>query len=367
VSFPIKTPCVNLELAVEGSPMSLGECLRRKGHENGFNTIRLFAATLVLFSHAFPITTGSNQHEPIFACSRGQATLGSLAVGAFFVISGFLISNSFERSSTFKNFLRKRTLRIMPALVASCVLLGCFVGPLLTNLSLPAYFQHPELWSFMGNMVFLPDPYILPGVFRDRILPAANGSLWTLKFEVACYLAAAAFLWFGRRKFILVLLSWLSAMVLARVMDTGGGIQYYVAYGAYLFRFFGSGMLMYLLRDRVPVRWDLAVGALILTMGSIATPLFMEVAATFGAYALLVFGYKCAPSFRALTAKGDISYGVYIYAWPIQQLVAPLCAGMSAPWLWNIALALPITLVAGCVSWMLIEKPAIELKRQSAK
>lgn len=216
----------------------------------------------------------------------------------------------------------------------------------------------------MANAAFLPHDLTLPGVFADHPVQAANGSLWTLKFEVACYVAAAAMLFLAGVRRRLVLAAWLGSFLINIWLDSGGGQQglyFYLGTLAYLYQFFGAGVVMYVFADRVVIRRKLGWAAAMITVAAIFTPVFNQVAATFGAYALLVFGYEAPAWFRRATARGDISYGTYLYAFPMQQLVLPLSAGSVAL---NIALALPLTLLAGGASWKMVEKPALSMKRR---
>ena len=348
--------------ATDMIPSSLEEKLRSGGHkDNGFDTIRLIAAALVLVSHSFPIGIGSNEAEPLNMITRGQTTLGGLSVAVFFFISGLLISNSFDASSSLRAFALKRVLRIMPALVAVCLVLAFIVGPACTELPLVPYFEHA--WRFMENAVFLPTDYALPGVFSSHPIVAANGSLWSLKFEVACYIAAALLLAARRRRLVIPLVLWLSSFVVARSFSGGhgqSGADFYLGTLAGLYRFFGAGVVFYLLRERLLLNARVAWVALLVTLLSAATPFFMEAAATCGAYALLVFAYRCPTWFRRLTARGDISYGTYVYAFPTQQIAYSVVG--PHPWLIT-AVALPITLALATISWILVERPALKMKR----
>jgi peptidoglycan/LPS O-acetylase OafA/YrhL len=341
---------------------TLGEKLRQREHnQNGFDTIRLIAAALVLVSHSFPISMGSNAEEPLSVLTRGQSTLGGLSVAAFFFISGLLISNSFEVSSTLSSFVRKRALRIMPGLLVVCLLLACIVGPLLTTLPLGHYYA--GAWHFMKNAIFVPATFALPGVFADHPLPAINGSLWSLKFEVACYAVAAVILALKRGRLALVVLLWMSSFFVSSWLADGEGQRgayFYLGLIAALYRFFGAGMVFYLLRDRLSLRTDLAWLALIFTLLSTLTPFFMEVSATCGVYALLVFGYECPHWFRKITARGDISYGTYVYAYPTQQIMYAIVG--PHPWLIT-ATALPLTFAAAILSWIFVERPALRMKQ----
>lgn len=341
----------------------LGDQLRERRHDqNGFDTIRLIAAACVLLSHSYPIATGSNDQEPLTMLTRGQATVGGLSVGAFFVISGLLISNSFEVSTSAASFARKRAIRIMPALIVVCIVLVSVLGPLATTLPVAAYFH--GAWRFMAHAVFVPAGFDLPGVFKNHPMDAVNGSLWSLKFEVICYLGVAAFLALKRGRAAIVVCAWVGSFLVSRLLNSGegeAGAFFYIGTLAGLFRFFGAGMVLYLFRDRVRLNRGAAWVAFLVTVASIATPFFMEAAATAGVYALVVFGYRCPAWFRRITARGDISYGTYLYAFPIQQVLF----GVAGPHPWLIsAIALPLTLLVAVLSWVLVERPAMRLKKR---
>jgi peptidoglycan/LPS O-acetylase OafA/YrhL len=349
--------------------VTLGETLRSGGHrDNGFDTIRLIAASLVLISHSVPIVTGFNDQEPLHWLTGGQATLGKMSVGAFFTVSGLLIARSYDASTSLASFVQKRVLRIMPALLVACMILAFVYGPIFSSAPLQAYYMNS--WRFLANAVFLPHDYRLPGVFENRPSSAVNGSLWTLKFEVACYIGAAVALAISRFRLTAVFLAWLISFPLAAYLLDGRtleGAAFYLALISHLFRFFGAGMILYLLREHIPIRKDLAWGCLGLVFFGLFTPFFVEIAAVAGSYCLVVFAYEAPKPFKDLTAKGDISYGVYVYAWPIQQVFAPLSYGVPLGWILNSAISLPITLLAGIASWLLVEKPALALKRRPTR
>ena len=112
------------------------------------------------------------------------------------------------------------------------------------------------------------------------------------------------------------------------------------------------------------IRRDWAWIAFAAFLASAFTPYFEEFAATAGAYALVCFAYLCGERFRDLTARGDISYGVYVYAFPIQQALVPLALGFAQPWLVNALIALPLVAAAGLASWLLVERPALHYGRK---
>lgn len=346
---------------------TLGQSLSSpEARDNAFDSIRLFAASAVILSHSFALTRGSDLTEPLFRLTRGQATVGLSAVGIFFIVSGLLISMSFDRSKTATGFALNRALRLFPGLWV-CILLTVFVlGPMLTMLPLIDYFTDKQTWGFLGALVFWPFSSGMGGVFPDNPYPhAVNGSLWTLKYEVACYIGGAILLSTGRWRRALVLLVWgisMTGTILLGDPHQHSGLLYHVGQLFWLFRFYGAGMLCYLYRDRIPLNtgygWLAALGVVL----AIASPLFTEALALGGAYTVLVLAYHAPRWFKRLTRKGDMSYGVYIYAFPVQQALVPFSLSLSWPALANMALAFPITLGLAWLSWHYVEAPALRFK-----
>ena len=338
---------------------------------NGFDTIRLIAAFAVIFSHAFPLTGAA---EPLHVLT-GLTSVGGVAVSAFFVISGLLIPASLDRGDL-QRYTMKRARRIMPALVVAVLLCAFALGPLMTVLPLGEYLTASGTWSFVGNMVFLPVSYDLPGVFADQPHPATNGSLWSLKFEVACYVLVPILFAFASLRKLAVLAAWLASFAIIRIIPEGaGGALFLIDQFFDLFRFFGTGMVFYIFREQIPVRAAWAwIGLALTILAAVFLPvIFMDLAATAGAYAMVAFAYLCPEWFRQLTAKGDISYGVYVYAFPLQQLLVPSAFAIAVDsaipaWLANSLLTLPPVILAGLLSWLVVEKPALLLgKRRGAR
>lgn len=335
---------------------------------NAFDSLRLCAALTVIWSHSYLLTSGSYRMEPLYWASSGQTTMGSLAVGVFFVISGMFISASFERSRSKLDFARNRALRIMPALIVVIALLALVVGPIVTTTPLGEYFAQKETWIYFRNIFFMPMALHLPGVFENNTLRTVNESIWTLKFEVACYIIATVVLMIKNLTRPIIIGGWIASFLIVRFWpnaDAVSGGQYYIVAIARMFRFFGAGMLIYLYRHKIPLDSRLAWASLLLILPFLATDWFVEAAAVIGSYSVIAFGYLAPPSFRALAEKGDVSYGVYIYGWPTQQLIWPIGQGVSTHWLINTAIAIPAALAMGWASWLLVEKPALKLKRRT--
>lgn len=151
--------------------------------KNNFEFLRIFAALAVLISHHFPL---SNLGEPSIP---GVISLGGVAVMIFFSISGFLVTQSWLSDRNAFRFLLRRFLRIWPALTMVVFLSVFVLGPILSSLSISEYFLHKATWDYLKN-ILMKIHFLLPGVFTDKPGGAAvNGSLWTIPFEVRCYIA----------------------------------------------------------------------------------------------------------------------------------------------------------------------------------
>ncbi len=358
---------------MSGRPASIGDVIAERGaRANNYDFIRLVAATLVLVSHAFPLTTGDNDSEPLWWLTRGQAPLGSLAVGVFFFVSGLLVTQSYERSTGVLNFAWKRALRLFPGLVVVVLLTVFVLGPIMTSLSLGDYLSSLGTWDYLQNAVLRTRDH-LPGVFETvPFARAVNGSLWTLPYEVRCYVVVAGLGMLG-------LLSWrvTALLLLASLTISIAFIAYPEAlrgmpgaavlrHSADLFGFFGVGMLCWLRRDVAPTGlFPLLAGGLLL-LAATQTPVFVPLSAIAAGLIIPPLAYWEADWPRRVTATGDCSYGLYLYAFPIQQAMVALWPAPPSWWL-NILVAAPVTLLLAVLSWHFVERPLLALKTPAAK
>lgn len=282
---------------------------------NNFDGIRLLGAMLVLCSHQFAI---SGRPEPLFLGPHGYGNLGVLI---FFSISGFLVKASWQNDPDLTRFLSRRFLRLVPAL-AVCIPLTMLVV------------------AALGLTGFPDNPH-----------HALNGSLWTIKLEVYCYLILAAFALVMPR----------SGLAFTLVMLVGWWIfrdarQHTVFHFGLLF---GVGML---LQEYPRLRTGKAVGGLI-GAGFLLIPTghYQLALALIVAPLAVWIGCQSWPILRSAGNFGDLSYGVYIYAWPVQQWGVALL-GRQTPYLVLLVVTLAVTGVLAALSWHLIEKPALKLK-----
>ena len=339
-----------------------------EGRDNNFDFLRFFLASLVIFSHSFAMLySGFASYDPLLHWTHGQAAFGGIAVDGFFLISGFLITKSWLRSKTARDYFEKRALRILPALVIVLLVTVLVFGPLATTMPLGAYFRSPHTWSYLGFMgtINLHRTDRLPGVFaRNPLEWRVNGSLWTIRLEIICYLMVAALgsLRLYRRPRIVLLLT------AASLVFFGAGHRL-VGIGEFAdsFRvvvFFLVGMTFYLYRDIVPHSRILLLASL---AGLILTTLFGVlnfVLPILGAYCLFYMAFSPGLGLSRFAKPGDFSYGLYLYAFPVQQLLVSHFRPV-----WNAGtLTLAAFIAAGLcavLSWNLVEKPFLKKKPRS--
>jgi peptidoglycan/LPS O-acetylase OafA/YrhL len=308
---------------------------------NSFDLLRLLAATAVIFHHDWPLA--GLPVRRLFSTDFGE-----LGVGVFFVISGYLVTASWRRAPELGAFLRKRLLRIEPALVASVAVTALVFGAYATTLPLADYFREPKVWLYvLRNTLLYPVTYDLPGVFTHNPLPdTVNGSLWTLRLEFSFYLVVAALglarLLTPRVVGALTLAAGAAFLVLhvARPELRTGAFMRFADIAALNGFLFLAGAFLDLRERPVPL-W----AALLLA------PLLLTPAWIFGLPALVV----AVGSLRSVRLPGDISYGLYIYAFPLQQILA-------AHGKLSFAAAVAATAPFAIASWFLVEKPALRLK-----
>lgn len=337
-----------------------------QGRDNNFNLLRFIAAAMVIFAHSFTINGGQGADVPILV-GTPRWDSGDIGVNIFFVISGFLVTQSFLQRGNVWVFLEARFLRILPALFVALVLTVLIVGPLTTTIPLASYFSEWQTyWYFLLNMSLLKTLYILPGVFENNPVPdAVNGALWTLPKETRLYCAVALLGVLGVLKkraifntfFVVAIIftfDWPDAFTLLKEeMINMPRLASYFALGSFL----------YINRDSIPLN---ALG-----VAAFAVAIYLLYLSGHYSLALGVFGFSLAytvlwvayePRLRidAFNRIGDYSYGLYIYHYPMQQTIVYFNRDLGALELF--ALSFVPTLLLAMASWHVVEKRALRLK-----
>lgn len=339
------------------------------GRDNNFNLLRFTAAFMVLFSHSFALSTGDANTEPLRAWLA--MTPGSIAVDIFFVASGFLVTGSLMARQNVLQFLVARALRIYPGLIVAVLLTTLVVGLFFSTYAFSEFITLRETWSYMFHNMTLVAPrgilFSLPGAFSS--VPWAgvvNGSLWTLPYEVRMYallavvwvvlsllLKGARQVWAGRVSILI------AVAALAWHFGSRGDSQ--ITAGPQLTAMFFIGSAMYAYRNRIPMSWPLFLAACGITaVAALDSATFFYSYMVTLPYMVMFVAYVPGGAIRGFNKIGDVSYGLYIYAFPVQQVSVALIPGIG-PWE-LLAVSSAGTLALAFVSWHLIEKPALALK-----
>ncbi len=333
-------------------PLSTASTAHPRG--NAFDTLRLFAAGLVVVSHSWAIAIHADAQPAI-----GELDLGTIGVRMFFGISGFLIAQSWLSDPHLGRFALKRALRIVPALWVVLIATTFVLGLALTTLPATEYLRDGQTWRYLlGNAVFSHESR-LPGVFLDNPVDEVNGPLWTLGPEVLAYagLAALGLIGAWRRTWIAPLIA--VALVLVWYDPTGLVPR---DRALTLFQTFAVGTSLYVLRNRIPWHWGIVAALLVgfaLTRGGVQW--WLAIIAI--PYASIFIAYRAPEALRRVTAWGDVSYGLYLLGWPIAQAVVVLAGGSASPW-FVVAVTLPLAYLLAHLSWRFVERPALDLKRR---
>ncbi|MET0133879.1 MAG: acyltransferase [Kibdelosporangium sp.] len=334
------------------------------GASDGWGTVRLIAAFLVIVDHSMPLT--GSKYGSVLPSWLG-IDLGNTTVAAFMAMSGYLVTRSWQRDPSVVRFTARRLLRIMPGLVLAITLTVFLLGPLLTVA--PDYFHNPDTWTYLTkNVQVFPQQYVLPGVFTDVPFPGAvNGSLWTLPIELLGYLLVIVLGLLGALRWRpLAVLTAAAAGTLFFLVATGTadlGKTVLLVVTTALFEYltvFCVGVVMYLYRERIQFTWyGVAICACVELALNGEWPNALARMVTVP-YLVFTIAERLPRRSWLPPSLTMASYGTYLYGFPTAQIV--IQAGARSPLLVSL-LAVPIAFGLGLLSWHLVEKPAMKLRR----
>ncbi len=331
--------------------------------QNSFQLIRLLLAVAVLYRHSFDLLA-SGHADVVLDLIPPRTHLGRIALCLFMVVSGFLITHSWFTSDGWRDFLRRRVLRVYPAFVVASVF-SAFVAAPLGSANPGAYLDSLDIGRFLLDGVQLNKLSVPPSFLANPFPGPINGSLWSIKIEFECYLVLMALGLVGA-------LRWRAGMLgLFVLLLVGHAVQGYVpsrldryAHHIQLATFFMAGTVFYLYRDRI--RWSfgwLEIAALATVVTAILEVGFVELLPIFGSYVLLYLAYE-PRLLKVRVGRGvDLSYGIYLYAWPVQQLIVQGFGSALNPYTLSIA-ALAVSAGFAWLSWRFVEQPFLRLKRR---
>ena len=338
----------------------MGAVWIRDGHGNNWTLLRIVMALAVLVGHALIIGERDLAAEPLV---YGRFSISFMAVNAFFIASGFLVTASMMHRRDLVEFTSARVLRIYPALVVHVLIVALVVGLANTTLSPSAYLTSAQVWAqFPKVLAFANTDFLLPGVFESNHEPYASAPLWTLRYEVLAYATTAVAFAVGLMRSRWMLAVPFVAASLAMVTLSFLGIyEELPATLSNCVRFavpYGLGALFWAYRDELPLRtWALPmiVAAAYLSRDWVVGEIMMNLAV---GYAIFWLAY--AGRARGASKVSDISYGIYIWHWPILQWMAAQNPAMSTEAL--VLAALMLTPLVAYASWRWVEKPMLARK-----
>lgn len=343
---------------------------RARFYRNNFDAIRLAMALLVVFSHSYALRLGTETTEPISIATNGYYTAGNIGVWAFFIVSGFLIAHSRERSSSLAGYASKRIRRIYPAYLVATSICAFVVTPL---------FAPPGFAVTIGEAIrtlaanlLLANHFPLPDLFAGNPVQVVNGSLWSIRYEFLCYVGVALLgvlalplrRWAIPMLYVMVVATWCWLDITGRKPGGPELVREIIGWPYIWFRVlpnFLAGMIVYIHRDHIPRSTPLMVAGILACLlafhlggrgpaGIVAAHVLAP-----PTLAYLVFWFAFHPGIELSQAAryGDVSYGTYLYAFTIQQM---LVATTALPFGLFMIASMGLSLIAGAASWWLVER-----------
>lgn len=337
---------------------------RFQPRNNNFDPLRLLLASLVLVDHGVVMRTGGHH-------LWGRSALGDFAVDGFFILSGLLITRSYLSLKSFPRFTWHRVLRIMPGFFVCLVVTAVVIAPLaalLTGRSPWSVFTGSPtairyVWVNAGLVI---NQFDIAGLLPNNPTPSIiNGSLWTLSLEALCYAIVGVLGVLG----VLQKARWavpaLALVVWGLTLLQESGAD--VVIGDLTLRLvlaFLVGASLWLYADRLPMKLSLLAVAMVVFVASVLLLENYRLVGIVPAAYILIWVGTCLP--RSLSLRQDLSYGVYIYHWPILQLLA--ATGLVlAPVPVFIIIGAVLTAAVAFGSWHLVEHPALRQKNRFRK
>jgi len=330
-------------------------------NKNNFGLLRLLLAILVIISHSPEIIDGNESRE-ILTSIFGTVTFGMLAVDGFFLISGYLILKSFQNASSIKSYLIKRLLRIYPGFIVAS-LICIFIFAPLSEGSKILFNNEPYLWfKRILSLLVLKAP-VVEGAFSKNHFPELNASMWTIKYEFICYLILPLLFYLKliHKKYFIGIL--FLTIFIFFIFDPAAQRTDFVVMARFLCAFLVGGCF-YHYRDIIQFNIFLTMISLVGVIVCLFSKFFAEIGLfIFGGYLLFNFALNYKNKvINAIGEKTDISYGVYLYAWPVQSLFVQYFPKIKPYQLTFLTLMIVVPLAI--LSFKFVEKPFMDLKKR---
>jgi peptidoglycan/LPS O-acetylase OafA/YrhL len=337
--------------------------------KNNFDFLRIVFAIFVIITHAYPLS-GSVSEDWVSQISNHQMSFSYIGVAGFFAISGYLVTQSLERSKTIKEYFLKRILRIYPALIG-VLLLTLLSGAFLYSGNFSSYLKNSSVWTYVPfNLSLFNLQYSISGIFENNPFKyVINGSLCTLPYEMLLYILLSVLFYFrnNRQRILIVAFAFTSIIVLKIFFHTditNHRYPFYFVRSMDYSGFFCIGALLALLRVEQIKYKNMLLGVVLLVwIAALLLQYYVWIQHVVLPLAVILLGNYATSIIKNIKSKiGDFSYGIYIYAFPVQQTLEHFFRLTSTQLM---IFGTICTLPFAFISWHIIEKKALALKYSS--
>lgn len=333
-----------------------------KKENNNLDLIRIICASIVIYGHSFVMVNNSSGYD-IIGKHLPFDYSGSFAVKIFFFISGLVVTNSLLVNKNPIHFIKSRIFRIMPGLIFFCLASTILILPFFYDGSLKDYFLNSNLYNYILHNSLLITEYRINGVFgyEDNHRSVINGSIWTIPYEMLAYfilLAAFSVNLLNKKSLALVTFFFITLICM---FQPGGFLVFHEGpmERSMLSYCFACGVLFCIFKEKIKIKISYSIILIVIYFLFSKTPIspFVFYATCF--YVLL--SISSMRFFLKLKPKYDISYGIYLWGWPVQQMVSKTAPSLGV--YSNTFLSLIIAMVIASLSWILIERKFINIGR----
>lgn len=324
---------------------------------NNFDVLRIAFALIVTFLHVYEVP-GGNSEKLLWRP-------GEMAVGMFFAISGYLICQSWLRKPDLIAFLQKRVSRIYPGFIACSLICGLLIAPWISS---PDFWRQFNLSNFIASILCLQQPDV-PRLIVNAPCPQINLSMWSIVFEFGCYLVVAILGIFSLLRRPVLVIGLITALICnalyaLNIWHDDGQPHWWGTAKAYsmCLSYFLSGSVFLSYAEKIPLKGRYALVALAILLAAIPAGLYSVLLPIFGVYIMFYLALGLPVNVKL---KHDLSYGIYLWNWPVLQAILFAWPPTHNPWL-MLVVGLPITVIMAALSWFLVERPFLmKRSRQS--